>query len=731
VIGAAVAAAQWLWQPGLPNQIDLLMSVYRVTELQDAWRQGLFFPRWGINLNFGYGALLFNFYPPLVSYIGLALRGLGLELLETAKLILTLQLVVGGVGVYVYARRLLGGTLPAVVAGALYALSPYLLTVAYERGAMAEGLALALLPWLFWAAHTLLESGRRRDLLLTACVVAAMMLAHNITALFVVPGTALYVALLALAERRTHALLPVAAAFALGLGLAAFYWMPALLEIGATRANEFMLSGAIALRNFVRPPLDVVQRTPVHMYTGESRFAFALWPFVVGILGSVALLVRWSRRASEPAQWPARTPLALLAAAWGILLLMQTNASLPLWEGIPAVRFIQFPWRLYGPASFCVALLGGSLFTLGPLRGRLGWLVAAVSIGAIFVLSTLNLRPALLPLWADIGDGDINRIDLWERGRNGFAIFTDYAPQTQQLLAGEMTTSRMADDGSRLPPVPMPEHLVVTNQRPLGWGLQAGASKPWTLRLHNLYFPGWQVRVDGASVATRADGPLGIVSADIPAGDHYIEATFGDSSVRRVANLLSMLSLALVLTIALAGTPNLRRWWVRAALIAGGTAAIWLLVVYGGGGAKTQVTPTPFRADFANGVSLLGFSAPTGPVCVGDSVHLTLDFWTAATPPADKKFFVHITTPDDSAKVAQFDLLPSDGFIPMTRWEAGELVPQTVEMQFDTVTPGNYKIVFGIYDPLSGENVGVLSSPDSLPGDRLRLGDIAIVACTP
>lgn len=45
------------------------------------------------------------------------------------------------------------------------------------------------------------------------------------------------------------------------------------------------------------------------------------------------------------------------------------------------------------------------------------------------------------------------------------------------------------------------------------------ASRPWTLRLHNLYFPGWQVRVDGAPVPTRAaDGVLGIAAADIPGG---------------------------------------------------------------------------------------------------------------------------------------------------------------------------------------------------------------------
>ncbi len=718
VIVAAAAAARWLWEPGLPNQIDLLMSVYRITELQDAWRQGLFFPRWGINLNFGYGALLFNFYPPLVSYVGLLLRELGLGLIETTKVILTLQLVVGGVGVYVYARRLLGGVLPAAVAGVLYALSPYFLTVLYERGAMAEGLALALLPWLFWAAHSLLVSGRRRDLLLTAALVAAMMLAHNITALFVVPGVALYVALLALIEHRPRALLPVAGAFALGLGLAAFYWIPAILEVSATQADATMLSGGIALRNFVRPLLDIVQRTPVHRYTGETRFAFSMWQFVVGIAGTLALAIRR----------PGRAPLALLAAAWVVILLMQTNASLAVWEGMPIIRFIQFPWRLYGPASFCVAMLGASLFTLGPLRGWLGWLLALVAIAAIFLLSTLHLRPAQLPLWTNIEEPDINRVDLFQRGQNGSALFSDYAPKTQVIRSRDMADTRAAVEYSELPAVHAPEHLVIVEQGAQAYVLDASASQPWTLRLHNLFFPGWQVTVDGAPVPTRADGVIGIVSADIPAGDHRIEASFADTPVRKAANLITILSLGIAFAIAV----NPRRWWARFALVAGSAATIWLLVVYAGPAAKSTATPVPYRADFANAVSLLGYRLDKPALCAGESSTLALNFFSAATPAADKKFFVHITSADDSAKVAQFDVLPADGFNPMTRWESGELVPQSILMQFDTsVPPGDYKVVFGMYDPVTGENVAVLSSPDTLPGDRLRLGDITIAACQP
>ncbi len=168
------------------------------------------------------------------------------------------------------------------------------------------------------------------------------------------------------------------------------------------------------------------------------------------------------------------------------------------------------------------------------------------------------------------------------------------------------------------------------------------------------------------------------------------------------------------------------------AIVAVATAALWLLVTYGGPAAKATVVPTPYRADFANGVSLLGYRLPAAPACAGERVDLALDFFTSATPPADKKFFVHVTTADDSAKVAQADTLPADGYNPMTRWEAGELVPQSVAIDIDAaVAPGSYKVVFGMYDPMTGENVPVLSSPDTLPGDRLRLGDLTIAACTP
>lgn len=716
VILTAIAAARWLWEPGLPNQNDLLMSVYRITEMEDAWKQGVFYPRYGLNLNFGYGGLLFNFYPPLVSYVGLALRGLGIGIVETTKLILTLELVVGGAGLFVYARRLLGTRLAATVAGVLYVLSPYVLTVLYERGAMAEGLALALLPWLFWAMHSLLSSGRRRDLVIASALVAAVVMAHNITAFFVVPGVAIYVTALALIQRRARALLPVIGAFALGLGISAYYWLPAMGEIGDTRADEYMLSGAIALRNYVAPILNVVQRDWVHMYTGDFRFALSLWQFILGVAGIVVLF--FHRHAQ-------RLALSLLAIAWVIILLLQADFSLGFWEGVPMIRFIQFPWRLFGPASLCVALLGGYLFTLRPLQGKLGWVIAAILGVVLFLLSTGNLRPEKLPLWYAVDDAGVNQADLWERGRQGYPLFSDYAPVGQRLDSAGLTRPRPEEEHSLLPATPLPSQMTLVEHSPLHYVFDVVAEQPWTLRLHHMYFPGWKVTAGAQSVPVTASGVVGVVTAEMPAGTYRVIAEFGNSQLRAVGNMISILSVGLWLALLF---PLRKRWQT------GVLALILAILIQGGitllqGPLRPVEKPTAFPATMQDEVRMLAFDVPQTEVCAGDTLPVTMYWQIGETPAVNYKLFLHLAREDDSGVVAQVDTEPLEGFTPMTRWESGEVVRDIVPFPIDAATPpGRYRLLAGLYDPETVHNLIVTSAPNVLPGDRLFLTEIDVCA---
>ncbi|MBK8048324.1 MAG: glycosyltransferase family 39 protein [Anaerolineales bacterium] len=202
LIGVTILATFELWKPGMQNPGDMLMSVYRIFELDAAWQRGILYPRFGPNLYFGYGAPLFQFYPPLSSYMGILFYNLGFGFIASAKLVLSVNLLLAGLGIYGYLRWLTGRRIGSVTGAILFMFSAYILVVVYERGAVAESTALAIMPWLFWAMHRQVAHRSFIAVCATAILVALLMLAHNISALFMIPVATLYAVLLALHARQ-------------------------------------------------------------------------------------------------------------------------------------------------------------------------------------------------------------------------------------------------------------------------------------------------------------------------------------------------------------------------------------------------------------------------------------------------------------------------------------------------------------------------------------------------
>ncbi|MCB0049305.1 MAG: hypothetical protein KDE24_07165, partial [Caldilinea sp.] len=130
------------------------------------------------------------------------------------------------------------------------------------------------------------------------------------------------------------------------------------------------------------------------LYAGPERFRYALWPLLAGAAGVAGLIL--TRRTRPAILW-------FWVGALAVVLLIQLDASLPLWQNVPFVRFIQFPWRLYGIIAFSIAILFGALFAGARLTSwSAAWkpVVAAAALLALFAwLSIANLRPALLPNW--------------------------------------------------------------------------------------------------------------------------------------------------------------------------------------------------------------------------------------------------------------------------------------------------------------------------------------------
>ncbi len=108
-------------------------------------------------------------------------------------------------------------------------------------------------------------------------------------------------------------------------------------------------------------------------------------------------------------------------------------------------------------------------------------------------------------------------------------------------------------------------------------------------------------------------------------------------------------------------------------------------------------------------IALLGVDWPDGePTTLhpGDGLRLRLTWQAQTSLAADYTAFVHLVGPDGSL-VAQQDKPPLDGLLPTSTWVPGQRVADefVVTLPADA-TPGDYRLVTGFYDPISGARLG-------------------------
>jgi uncharacterized membrane protein len=213
----------------LPCTHDGGLHYFRIVAIRQALDDGLLVSRWIPDLAFGYGFPFFNYREAIPYYLGLGLYLTGLSLPQALNLVYILALLASAVGAYLFARDLFGRP-AALLAAVAYVYAPYPLIDALARGNMPESVALALMPFILCGFRRLLLSGQPRYLLLSAAVLALLWLSHSISSLLFTPFLILYLLVVWWARGRRDHLVAAGVALALGLGLTAFFWVPAVLE---------------------------------------------------------------------------------------------------------------------------------------------------------------------------------------------------------------------------------------------------------------------------------------------------------------------------------------------------------------------------------------------------------------------------------------------------------------------------------------------------------------------
>jgi hypothetical protein len=582
----ALIAAAPLWsQPGLLNTRgggDSPFLLFRLYELSESLRVGVFPVRWMPDAAYGYGFPFFNYYAALPYYFAALLRLAGFSLVAALKAVQAAGFVLAAAGMYAWARRALGSAPAAWAASAAYTFAPFHLVNVYVRGdSLSEFYAFAWYPLILLALDRVIERpapGRAAlpaagSATALALAYGALLMTHNVSALIFTPFVALYAVVLLLRARASWRAWAVAAgAGLLGAALAAWVWAPALGE-GAFVQLEVQTTGYFNYAQHFRA-LDLVQPGPVFQYGTGSRptpFAMGLVQALLASVGALALAWR---------AWRARDAHAALALA-GLLLatLMITPLARPLYERVPLLAFVQFPWRFLSVQALFASLAVGGLLVYAKTQGsndaKPATLPAAFAasppwrdIIAAVVLVLFLAIPQLIALPLDflaVSDADVTpeRLQQYElfTGNIGTTIRAEYLPRA--------VVPRPYTSGALVYGAPDPARVIAGRaqagrlaRRPdaQSWAVQA-ESPGATVAFPVLYFPGWEASIDGQPAPVRALDGLGWITLDVPEGTHDVTLQLARTPLRAAAEAVSAVALVLVagLLAAEAFLPQRRR----------------------------------------------------------------------------------------------------------------------------------------------------------------------------
>jgi hypothetical protein len=107
------------------------------------------------------------------------------------------------------------------------------------------------------------------------------------------------------------------------------------------------------------------------------------------------------------------------------------------------------------------------------------------------------------------------------------------------------------------------------------------------------------------------------------------------------------------------------------------------------------------------------------------SLELTLYWQALRTMNTSYKVFVHLVDSTTGTAVVQDDAAPRQWTYPTTEWTRDEVVEDTISLPLDSVPPGQYYLVVGLYDSETGKRLPATSaSGEQYPDDAAPLTTI-------
>lgn len=517
-----------LFHPGLPITHDGQDHVARIANFYQNLSEGNIIPRWAGNLNWGYGHPILEFLYPLPSYLASLFHFFGFTLVDSVKFVFGTSFILSGLVMYFFIKELLNDDKAAFFASALYIIAPYRFVDIYVRGAIGEHVAFIFPPLIFYFLLKLNKRYSLGYLIGGAFSFAGLNLAHNAISLMFMPLFGLYALFLFLqAKNKIQLGIQYLSTIFSGFGLSAFFWIPAFVE-GKYTLRDIVTGGGEYTRSFVMWKDFFIS---AWSYGGtialSKQIGFIHW---IGILGGIISIYILYRNKNK--LWI--LTLGSFFIFW-ITLFLMTSSSNPIWQTITILQKFQFPWRFLSVTAFLSALMGGILLSLISNKYKKAALLIFV-VGLLVVNKDYWHANGFLYKPESFYTGTYNSTtDTGESAPIWSVRFMEYPPKSHvEIISGKGFIKELKRTSTSH------AYKITTENKT-------------RIRENTLYFPGWKVLVNGKTTDVEFQDPQnrGLITFWVNKGTYDITIVFRETKLRFFANVVSGVSLALLLFYAI------------------------------------------------------------------------------------------------------------------------------------------------------------------------------------
>jgi hypothetical protein len=549
-----IPASITLVSPGYPTMHDD-QHVARLFVFDQALMQGYFYPRWAELFGFNYGYPLFNFYPPLMYFIGEIIHFFGFGFATSIKGVIICGFFACAWGSYIFLKELYNrwaGFLGAVFV--TYFL--YHSTLVYVRGAIAEFIALACIPFIFHSFFLLYKKPEIRTICYAALSIAAIMLAHPLIAFPFMMYLGMYgLLLLYLSKEKVLFAVYGISSVLLGFAASAFFWLPSLIEKKYTLVDAILTKELASYSIHFVDPIQFIFSPWGFGGSGAGladNMSFQLGKFyivVFAVMCAVFILQKFKNLSPVSRRLLPFLYFFVATTLFGIF--MTTEYSKGIWNGIQFLSYLQFPWRFYTFITFTIACalgLGISILVDSYIPKKHSKLkFVFICVLALFTIIS-NIRYFEPQEYRNLNDTNLTSFtDITERVSRSSFEFVPSGVKTTKSIYNTTVLDIANVNVVRAPYVDNPDVQVKVLKSLYQEKVFTVTSQQETLFTINTFnFPGWKVylKQDGiVKPLTISDAnDYKLVEVMLPRGSYELIVRFEDTLVRIIANVLSILS---------------------------------------------------------------------------------------------------------------------------------------------------------------------------------------------